>query len=96
MEEVYRLLDRQGYINFGVFHGDLPPAPRTCHLGDGLCFCLLLTTSDTRCPGPCLALGCRRTKVLVLGAGVSGLSVARQLKHFGYEAQVIEARVCFS
>ncbi len=32
-------------------------------------------------------------KVVVLGAGVSGLMAARQLSYFGLEVTVIEARV---
>ena len=41
----------------------------------------------------CVFAGKMPFKVVVLGAGVSGLMAARQLAYFGLEVIVVEARV---
>lgn len=41
-----------------------------------------------------LSTGKMPFKVVVIGAGVSGLMAARQLMYFGLDVTVLEARVC--
>lgn len=40
--------------------------------------------------------GAPKGKIIVIGSGIAGLMAARQLKEFGFEVTIYEARVCLS
>ncbi|HZZ34722.1 MAG TPA: flavin monoamine oxidase family protein [Caulobacteraceae bacterium] len=48
--------------------------------------------SSARAAPPSLTGGARKTKVVILGAGLAGLTAAYELGKAGYEVQVLEAR----
>jgi monoamine oxidase len=48
--------------------------------------------SATEAP-PELAGGAKKTKIVMLGAGLAGMTAAYELSKAGYQVQVLEARV---
>ena len=83
VKRVHAYLQRHGYINFGVFKR--LKVLRT-QLG---CFIKHIhsISFDQALPA---GVSC---KVIIIGAGISGLAAAQQLRNFGCEVIVLEARV---
>ncbi|KAL3314561.1 putative lysine-specific histone demethylase 1 [Cichlidogyrus casuarinus] len=88
-------LERYGYINYGVFHVTAPPLTRAL-MGQG-------TGSLENSPGVQLlhksgskrqinSSDNRKIKVIIAGAGISGLIAAKQLAYFGAEVIILESR----
>ena len=91
MHRVHTFLATYGHINSGIYSrrqptasdesvdGQKEKAPSdACDINDGS------TLQETASRA--------RKRVVVIGAGVSGLAAARQLQAFGYEVVVCEAR----
>ena len=79
-------LSRRGFLHLvGAFGGSA--AVYQAALGMGL----LPTVAHADRPDIAPIAGKRRTKVVVLGAGISGLAATYELRRKGYDVQVIEA-----
>jgi len=91
IERIHAFLERHGFINFGVFKRITVRFERKIMLKalyiQWIIFVKALPTGKS-------------CKVIVIGAGISGLAAAQQLRNFGCEVIVLEARVsaiyCFN
>ena len=83
-EAVYECLTHHGYLNWGVLddHPNLP-------LRGGAKAGLAAGLKEAACA---TGVKVRRQRIVVIGAGASGLAAARQLTMLGHEVTILEAR----
>ena len=79
---IHKYLEVHGYINFGIFKR-IHPIRSMC-----MFICDMITSDYMQC-----FTEIKKGKVIVIGAGMAGLAAARQLKSFGMDVTVVEARV---
>lgn len=79
-------LSRRGFLHMvGAFGGTAAVYQAALGLG------LMPTVTHAARPEIAPLTGKRRKKVVILGAGIAGLAAAYELRHKGYDVQVIEA-----
>lgn len=86
---VYNFLDRNGYINFGIFEDQFSSSERSNIINDKSRKAALMTSNMYTPP---LKNNKKPGRIIVIGAGLAGLTAARQLQRFGLEVIVLEAR----
>lgn len=89
-DRCFNYLDRMGYINFGVL--ETSPENQPGRLPETKHKLKRAPLMASHLYKPLQKGNSKRGRVIVIGAGLSGLTAARQLQRFGMEVIVLEAR----